>query len=82
MFQIVVTYRDQNENSTSQTNDRGGAFWGSAKYGDPAEEKSGVDSDVKNEQIDWGAARRECDEAQKEKWAKLPTLIKNFYQVR
>ena len=75
-----MTYRDDNDNFTSRAN--GGAFWGSGNYGAPAEGKSGVDLDVQNEHIDWGAARRECDEAQKEKWAKLPKLIKNFYQVK
>lgn len=29
--------------------------------------------------IDWEKLNRECDEARKERWAKCPTLIKNFY---
>ena len=81
MFQIVVTYRDDIDNSTTRANDRGGGFWGSANYGAPAVEKGGVDSEEKEERIDWGAALRECNEAQAEKWAKLPKLIKDFYKV-
>ena len=30
--------------------------------------------------IDWGAVKEQHEESQKARWAKCPTLIKNFYK--
>ena len=74
IFQIEVTYRDSDVRYKDDE-ESVPSFWGSGNSG------SNVDAPANNDFIDWGAARRECDEAQKIKWSKLPKLIKDFYQV-